>query len=369
MLRTRVEISFAWLERRVRISTSAIAASVLTHSPENDGIDFCINGHLTTSCEAMNRSKAVRGLGRNHALSPFRRPGRTTLAGCRHRRANSVGSMTTEPTEDPTAVLYEANEGVATITLNRPETLNSMNDDLMNGLNRALQRVVDDDAIRVAVLTGSGRGFCSGADLSGAAESDADGEVDLGSATADGMDNVFHPPIRLLSELPVPTIAKVNGVAAGGGLGLALGCDIAIAARSARFVCTFGPRLGIVPDLGTTFHLPLRVGSARARGIAMLGESISAEQAEAWGMIWSAVDDDALDGAVDSVVGSLVGSSPNAMTRIRGALAAAETNTLSDQLDLERDNQRILIPLNMTEGATAFMEKREPKFDGVRDGS
>ena len=270
---------------------------------------------------------------------------------------------------DATSVVrYEMTDGVATITLNRPSSLNAMNDDLMNGLNHALERVVADDTVRVAVLTGEGRGFCSGADLSNVGSDDGgeDTAADAGATVAAGMDDVFHPPIRLLAELPVPTIARVNGVAAGGGFGLALGCDIVIATRSARFISTFGPRLGIVPDLGTTFHLPHRVGSARARGIAMLGEPISADQALEWGLIWSVVDDEQLDAEVASMATRLARSSPDAMTRIRQAFEAAETNSLSEQLDVERDHQRELIPRNMSEGAAAFLEKRDPHFDGTR---
>jgi 2-(1,2-epoxy-1,2-dihydrophenyl)acetyl-CoA isomerase len=264
------------------------------------------------------------------------------------------------------AVLYGFRDGVATVTLNRPQTLNSMNDELMLGLDDALQRVEADDDVRVLVLTGAGRGFCSGADLSGSDDDADDDPVAAGDAAAAGMDDVFHPPIRRLANLPVPSIARVNGVAAGGGLGLALGCDIAVAARSARFVCTFGPRLGIVPDLGTTFHLPHRVGKARARGIAMLGDPISAEQALEWGLIWSVVDDDALDDTVAEIANRLARSSPEAMARIRQAFERAESSSLSEQLDLERDHQRELIPRNMGEGAAAFMEKREPEFDGRR---
>ena len=262
-------------------------------------------------------------------------------------------------TDQNTTVRYEAVDGVATITLDRPETLNAMNDALMTDLHDALLSIVADDEIRVAVLTGAGRGFCSGADLSGQTAADGD-------AIAQNMDDVFHPPIRLLSHLPVPTIARINGVAAGGGLGLALGCDIAIAARSARFVCTFGPRLGIVPDLGTTFHLAHLAGAARARAIAMLGDPISAEQAQEWGLIWAVVDDDELDTEVAAVAERLARTSPAAMARIRSSLVAAETNSLDGQLDVERDHQRQLIPHNMEEGATAFVEKREPRFDGWR---
>jgi 2-(1,2-epoxy-1,2-dihydrophenyl)acetyl-CoA isomerase len=165
----------------------------------------------------------------------------------------------------------------------------------------------------------------------------------------------------------VPTVARINGVAAGGGFGLAMSCDISIAARSAFFVATFGPRLGIVPDLGTSWHLPLRVGAARARGIAMLGGRITADQAAQWGLIWDAVEDDELDARVDEVAQVLRRSSPNAMTRIRSAIAEAEHNTLSEQLDLEHQHQSVLLPLNMLEGAKAFIEKRDPVFSPGRE--
>jgi 2-(1,2-epoxy-1,2-dihydrophenyl)acetyl-CoA isomerase len=267
-------------------------------------------------------------------------------------------------TTDERTVRYEASDGVATITLDRPQTLNAMNDALMTDLRWALEQVVADETVRVMVLTGEGRGFCSGADLSGGGEDSAGADPDqVGQDTVRSMDDVFHPPIRLLSELPVPTIARVNGVAAGGGVGLALGCDLVIAARSARFICTFGPRLGIVPDLGTTYHLPHLVGQARARAITMLGDPIGAEEAAEWGLIWAAIDDDQLDTEVAAVAARLARSSPEAMTRIRSALRDAEANTLSRQLDVERDHQRVLIPRNMAEGAAAFMEKRDPSFD------
>ncbi len=275
-----------------------------------------------------------------------------------------VGAMT----DRPSTVRYDLTDAVATITLDRPESLNSMTNELMSDLRVALERVVDDPAVRVMVLTGAGRGFCSGADLSAGADGAADegGAIGDGEATAAGMDDFFHPPIRLLAELPVPTIARVNGAAAGGGLGLALGCDVAVAARSAKFVCTFGPRLGIVPDMGTTFHLPHLLGAARARGVAMLGEPISADQAADWGMIWAAVDDDRLDEVVADLAARFARSSPDALVRIRRSLLAAETNTFDAQLDLERDHQRHLIPRNMAEGAAAFMARREPSFDGSR---
>jgi len=170
-----------------------------------------------------------------------------------------------------------------------------------------------------------------------------------------------------IASCPVPTIARINGAAAGGGFGLALACDIGIAAASAFFVATFGPRLGIVPDLGTTWNIPLRAGRARALGITLLGDRISAAQAVDWGLIWQCVEDDALDSEVDRVAGVLKRASPMAMTRIRNAIEAAFGQGLSEQLDLEMQHQAVLIPRNMREGAMAFMERRDPNFSGDRD--
>lgn len=258
------------------------------------------------------------------------------------------------------SVEYEASNGIATVRLNRPDSLNAMNSELMSGLSDAFATVDADRSIRVVVLTGTGRGFCAGADLAAVDEG-----VD-GAANADEMEATFNPAMRAIAECPVPTVARINGVAAGGGFGLAMSCDISIAASSAFFVSTFGPKLGIVPDLGTSYHLPTRVGAARARGIAMLGGRISAAQAAEWGLIWQAVDDDLLDAAIDDVTAILKRSSPIAMTRIRSALSNAEHNTLSEQLDLELHHQNELIPLNFPEGASAFMNKREPNFDQTR---
>lgn len=260
-------------------------------------------------------------------------------------------------------VNFRVDGRVATITLNRPESLNSMTNGLMDDVRQAIERVDSDDGLRVAVITGTGRGFCSGADLS-AVNTDDDATDDIapdGDVTA-GMDDHFNPTMRAIKNCSVPTVARINGVAAGGGLGLALACDIGIAARSAFFVATFGPRLGIVPDLGTTWSLPLRAGRARAMGMALLGDRISADQAVEWGLIYRAVDDKELDAEVDRVCSVLERTSPRATTRIRSAIESAADRSFSEQLDVERDHQAVLIPLNMGEGAAAFLEKREPDF-------
>jgi 2-(1,2-epoxy-1,2-dihydrophenyl)acetyl-CoA isomerase len=244
--------------------------------------------------------------------------------------------------------------------LNRPDVMNAMTDELMRGISEAVGRVVADESVRVVIVTGAGRGFCAGADLARAAEAPPD-VTSSGDAGGE-----FNTAMRALMECPVPTIARVNGPAGGGGFGLALACDITIAAQSAFFVATFGPNLGIVPDLGTTWSVPLRVGRARALGITLLGDRISAEQAQEWGLIWSAVADDELDAEVGRVAAILKRSSPSAATRIRATIDAAIHNTFSDQLDLEMVHQAVLIPRNMKAGAQAFMEKRTPEFDGER---
>lgn len=233
-----------------------------------------------------------------------------------------------------------------------------MNDALMNGISDAVRQIESDTSIRVVILTGQGRGFCAGADLAAAAQpSEKFGPTD-------STEDQFNPAMRALYDCPVPTIAQINGAAAGGGLGLALACDIAIAAKSAFFVATFGPKLGIVPDLGTTWNLPRKIGRSRALGMSLLGDRISAEQALEWGMIWDVVEDDQLGSAVAKAAELLSHTSPEAMTRIRRCIDAAVDNTFSEQLDLEMEHQSVLIPQNMTEGAKAFMEKRAPHFKG-----
>lgn len=226
-----------------------------------------------------------------------------------------------------------------------------MNSELLDELVDALRNVEDDQSVRCVVLTGAGRGFCSGADL---------------SETWEAMPEAADVAVRALGRLPVPTVGRIQGVAAGGGFGLALGCDITIAARSASFVCTFGPRLGMVPDMGATWHLPMRAGRARALGIALLGERVTADQAAEWGLIWKVVDDDQLDAEVAATTEVLTRSSPEATLRIRTSIDAASRNTREDQLDLERHHAAVLIPKNMAEGSAAFLERRAPRFDGAR---
>ncbi|MDG2025066.1 MAG: enoyl-CoA hydratase-related protein [Actinomycetota bacterium] len=265
----------------------------------------------------------------------------------------------------PNGVVHFALEdGVGTITLDRPESLNSMNDELMQDLSSALSVVEEDENVRVIVITGNGRGFCSGADLNNAADPD---QTMTNVTPAFSPGDFFNPALKALHHCPVPTIARINGVAAGGGLGIALACDITIAVRSTFFVATFGPRLGIVPDMGSTWSLPRRTGRARAMGMAMLGDRISAEQAAQWGLIWKCVDDEELDAEVEAATETLKRTSPDAMVRIRQSIDGASTAGFVDQLGVEMEHQAVLIPRNMAEGAQAFLEKRDPEFDGTRN--
>jgi len=260
-------------------------------------------------------------------------------------------------------VFLKVEAATATITLDRPDSLNSMSIGLCHDLIEAVETAQSDLTVTVIIITGVGRGFCAGADLSQPA-------FDSGASNQDPvdvpalMDLHFNPAVRAIEACSVPTIARVNGVAGGGGFGLALACDIAIAARSASFVATFGPKLGIVPDIGTTWHLSRRVGRARALGIALLGERISAVQAAEWGLIYAVVDDDALDDETARVARILSDSSAEASIRIRDAIDVAPHHSFSEHLDVEREHQRVLAPLNLDEGIRAFLEKRSPEFPG-----
>jgi 2-(1,2-epoxy-1,2-dihydrophenyl)acetyl-CoA isomerase len=264
------------------------------------------------------------------------------------------------PQEQADPVLYECRDSIATITLNRPSTLNAMTPSLMAGISNAMVKVVADETVRVVIITGAGRGFCAGADLA---------DVAAPRQPADNSGNnadLYNNAMRAIMNAPVPTIARVNGPAAGGGFGLALTCDLTIASHAAFFVATFGPKLGIVPDMGATWSIPLRTGRARALGITLLGDRISATQAEAWGLIWRAVPENEFDKEVQEIAERLKRASPGTVTRIRETIDQAIHHSFSEQLDLEMAHQEILIPRNMQEGAQAFMAKRDPTFSGER---
>ncbi|QCI64492.1 enoyl-CoA hydratase-related protein [Phreatobacter stygius] len=249
------------------------------------------------------------------------------------------------------ATIYAVTDGIATLTLNRPDRLNAFNDQLVVESLAAVAAARADAAVKALILTGAGRGFCAGADLQGLAPS-ADG---VNAAMRD----LYNPLIMAIDGFPKPTVAAINGVAAGAGVGLALACDIAVAVRSASFVLTFGPQLGLVPDLGVTWFLPRAIGRARARALALLGDKLPAETAAAWGLVWTCVDDDACMASARSIATRLGEGSAEAFANIRRLLDAAETRGLGDQLDDERETQVQLIGKPaFAKGVANFLAKR-----------
>jgi 2-(1,2-epoxy-1,2-dihydrophenyl)acetyl-CoA isomerase len=256
-------------------------------------------------------------------------------------------------------VLSEIRQGYRLITLNRPDRLNSFGAGMHAALLAALKDAEADKTCRALVLTGAGRGFCAGQDLSDVAAKP--GTTPNLAAT---IEQNYNPLVRALRDLPMPAICAVNGVAAGAGANLAFACDIVLAARSAKFIQAFA-KIGLVPDCGGSWLLPRLAGRARARGMAMLAEPVSAEQAEAWGLIWKAVDDATLMDEAHKLAAHFATQPTTGLALMKQALDAAETNTLDQQLDLERDLQGAAgrTP-DYSEGVAAFFEKRAPRFVG-----
>ena len=255
-------------------------------------------------------------------------------------------------------IVHSSVDGVARITLNRPDRLNSFTRQMHAEVREALAAVAADTTARVLVLTGAGRGFCAGQDLSDRAVSPGDAPVDLGES----IERDYLPLVQGLRALPMPVVCAVNGVAAGAGANIALACDIVVAARSASFIQAFC-RIGLVPDSGGTWFLPRLVGTARAAGLALLGDKLPAEQAASWGLIWQCVDDAELAPAVERIAAQLAQASPRGLAAIKRALQAGAGNTLDAQLALERDLQReIGFGADYREGVAAFLEKRAPRF-------
>ncbi|BCG09474.1 2-(1,2-epoxy-1,2-dihydrophenyl)acetyl-CoA isomerase PaaG [Buttiauxella agrestis] len=259
-----------------------------------------------------------------------------------------------------TFIVSDVQNGVMTLTLNRPERLNSFNDEMHRQLAQALTQAERDDTIRCLLITGAGRGFCAGQDLNDR-NVDPSGEApDLGAS----VENFYNPLVKRLAALPKPVIAAVNGVAAGAGATLALGCDIVIAARSVNFIMSFS-KLGLVPDCGGTWYLPRLAGRARAMGLALMGDKLSAEQALQWGMIWQVVDDEALSDTARQVANHFASQPTFGLGLVKKALLASETHTLEEQLDIERDYQRLAgRSEDYREGVSAFLAKRPPVFKG-----
>ena len=257
-------------------------------------------------------------------------------------------------------ILFEVADGVARLTLNRPDRLNSFTEHMHGEVAEALSRVESDASARVLLLTGAGRGFCAGQDLSDPAVAASGGGTDLGAA----LEKSYNPLIRRLVSLPKPVVCAVNGVAAGAGANIAFAADIVFAARSAKFIQSFA-NIGLVPDSGGTWILPRLVGQARAMGLALTGQPITAEQAESWGLIWKAVDDIALKEESEATAQKLAMGPTKGFAAIKRAIRQGWSNPLHAHLDLERDMQRELGRSNdYREGVAAFAEKRPPKFTG-----
>jgi 2-(1,2-epoxy-1,2-dihydrophenyl)acetyl-CoA isomerase len=251
---------------------------------------------------------------------------------------------------------FKADGAIARITLNRPDRLNSFTVQMHEELRDALESLGD---ARVVVLTGAGRGFCAGQDLNDRAVAPGQA-VDLGET----VEQCWNPLIRTLTSLPQPVIARVNGVAAGAGANIALACDIVVAAKSARFIQSFSA-IGLIPDSGGTWALPRLVGQARALGLALSGEPLPAEKAEAWGLVWKAVDDDALDSEVNAIAEKLAALPPLGLAAIKDMIRSSWQYSLEEELERQAGAMRRLgLTEDYREGVAAFLEKRPPKFVG-----
>ncbi len=252
--------------------------------------------------------------------------------------------------------------GVLTLRMNRPDVLNSLNSDLVFTLIDILKSAAEDDVVRAIVLTGNGRGFCAGADLAGGNWPSEEG-MSPGDITANSMEIGFNPLLRAVVDSPKPVVTAINGMAAGGGVGLALSGDLVLAAESAKFRLVFAPQLGIIPDVGASWLVPNLVGRARANGMALLGDNLTADKALEWGMVWEVHPDDALVAKAQEYAERM---GQGSITGIKATVRAhdkAMLQSLHDQLDFEKEEQRHYTNQPVFfEGVKAFIEKRKPNF-------
>ena len=257
-------------------------------------------------------------------------------------------------------IIFEVVDGIARLTLNRPDRLNSFTVAMHEEVAAALTAAESSAAVRVLVLTGAGRGFCAGQDLADRAVKPGGEAVDLGAS----VDKYWAPLIRRITSLNKPVISAVNGVAAGAGANVALAGDIVIAARSAKFIQSFA-NIGLIPDSGGTWVLPRLVGQARALGLALTGDPLLAEQAESWGLIWKCVDDDKLQDEVNALAAKFAKGPTRGLAATKALIRGSWQNDLSTELNLERDMMRELgYSADYKEGVAAFLEKRKPNFTG-----
>jgi 2-(1,2-epoxy-1,2-dihydrophenyl)acetyl-CoA isomerase len=257
-------------------------------------------------------------------------------------------------------IRYACAAGIARLTLHRPEKLNSMTASMHTEIRDALARVRSDPGVRVLLLTGAGRAFCAGQDLDRCAASPDGPAPDLGQT----VERDYAPLVRGLRELPLPVVCAVNGIAAGAGANLALACDLVLAKESTFFLEPFC-KLGLIPDTGGTYFLPRLVGTARAMGLAMLGERLSARQAAEWGLIWKCVPDERFEEEVETLLAHLAAAPTLALARTKQAIYSGMHATLPEQLMVERDAMRELgYTRDYREGVDAFLNKRAPEFHG-----
>jgi 2-(1,2-epoxy-1,2-dihydrophenyl)acetyl-CoA isomerase len=253
-------------------------------------------------------------------------------------------------------ILFTLEGGIARLTLNRPDRLNNFTAEMHGEVAQALEQTEREGA-RVLVITGAGRGFCAGQDLS-------DPSIAAGADLGETLERNYNPLIRRIAALPAPVVCAVNGVAAGAGANLALACDIVLAARSARFIQSFAA-IGLIPDSGGTFLLPKLAGQARALGLALTGEPISAEKAEAIGLIWRCVDDEALATETEALAGKLAAAPTCGLAEAKRLIRAGWAASLEAALAAEREAQSALgRTADYAEGVAAFTQKRPPRFVG-----
>lgn len=252
-------------------------------------------------------------------------------------------------------------QGVARLTFNRPERLNSFTAEMHGEVAAALEAVASDPEARALLITGEGRAFCAGQDLNDRAVAPGGDAVDLGHS----VESYYNPLVRRLAALDMPVVCAVNGVAAGAGANIALACDVVLAARSAKFIESFAA-IGLIPDTGGTWILPRLIGQARALGLALTGETLSAEQAAAWGLIWKCVDDDQLILEAEALAARFASGPTLGLAATKHAIRGSGLRTLDEELDHERDLMRALgRSQDYAEGVAAFLDKRRPNFTGA----
>jgi 2-(1,2-epoxy-1,2-dihydrophenyl)acetyl-CoA isomerase len=261
-------------------------------------------------------------------------------------------------------LLFERRDHIAYVTLNRPDKLNALNLGLIEDLRAAAAAIAADSTIRAVLLTGAGRGFSSGADLT-RDDFFQDPKRSMGQRIGDSLKDHFNPMVSAWYDLPVPLVVAVNGIAAGAGMSLALIGDVVLAAHSATFLQLFAPKLGLMPDLGSTYYLPRLVGTARAKGLTLLGDALSAADAARWGLIWACVEDETLLDEADTVARRFATGPTQAFRRIKAVFNQQPAHTLGEQLALEAIAQAELGDTNdFAEGMLAFRGKRAPRFTG-----